>query len=126
MGMRFLLLCAEESLCIYTVPDYDQLARVETKHPILSSHIVSLNGKAAASSNTPPLRQRASSRSLDIHCARRGVLSGVLHGEQRPDGLLADGPHAAHGDHPRPILAQHQVRCWCPAWVTAYVSCAVV
>lgn len=45
MGMRFLLLCAEESLCIYTVPDYDQLARVETKHPILSSHIVSLNGE---------------------------------------------------------------------------------
>jgi hypothetical protein len=59
MGMRFLLLCAEESLCIYTVPDYDQLARVETKHPILSSHIVSLNGKAAASSTTPPLRRRA-------------------------------------------------------------------
>lgn len=59
MGMRFLLLCAEESLCIYTVPDYDQLARVETKHPVLSSHIVSLNGKAAASSTTPPLRRRA-------------------------------------------------------------------
>ncbi len=60
MGMRFLLLCAEESLCIYTVPDYDQLARVETKHPVLSSHIVSLNGKAtAASPTTPPLRRRA-------------------------------------------------------------------
>jgi hypothetical protein len=52
MGMRFLLLCAEESLCIYTVPDYDQLARVETRHPVLSSHIVSLNG------NTPILHFR--------------------------------------------------------------------
>ena len=86
MGMRFLLLCAEESLCIYTVPDYDQLARVETKHPILSSHIVSLNGKAAPSTTTtaiapacvmmtsvPLTRRPLHAQGSTVWCASRGT-----------------------------------------------------
>ncbi len=44
LGMRFLLLCAEASICIYTLPQFDQLVRIESKYPVLSSHIVSYKG----------------------------------------------------------------------------------
>lgn len=45
MGAQFLLLSAEASLCIYTVPGYAQVARVETGIPLILSHIASVNGE---------------------------------------------------------------------------------